>query len=179
MIYLIFADLFWSAAAWAVDWTKLDIIPIWAWPFVVICPIYPLLIALVWISLFKGGKVNNFLLSFAALPTVVFGVLSIFYYPLKMYFQGFAWVDLGQIFWVLFYAFQGLYLLRRYKIKLSASLPTLIFLVIALTINLKFKTFGYLSFDAFSDPSLCFLFVIGVLGSFGVFLMSRNYWAKL
>ena len=174
MIYLIFADLFWSAAAWVVDWMKLSIIPIWAWPFVVVCPIYPLLLSLVWIYLFKKGKVNNFLLSFAALPSVVFGVLSMFYYPLKMYFQGFAWVDLGQIFWVLFYAFQGWYIIMHYKIKATALITVLIFLVAMLVINFKFKTYGYLNFDAFPAFSIYFLFSLGILSSLFAFLLSRR-----
>lgn len=162
---MFFADLFWSAAAWLVDYSKLANIPLWGWPFALLCPIYPFLLALVWLMLLKQDKVNPYLLAFASIPAAVLGILALFYYPSKMYFQGFSLRDFGQIFWVLFYSLQGWYLLVSRKIKIIPVLVTILFFGGLLVTDFIFKTFGYLSFDAFSVHSLYFLLGLGILST--------------
>ena len=145
------------------DYPKLVTIPVWGWVFAVICPVYPLLLALVWWKVLKKQRPNSYLVAFAVMGSATFGVLALFYYPFKMFFQGFALRDLGQIFWVTFYAAQGWYLLFKVKTKLPATLIATLFFILLLLIDTKYKTFGYLSLDDFSQSSIIALFGLGLL----------------
>ena len=142
MVYLIILDIFWFSAALWVDFPKLITIPIWAWAFVIICPIYPLLLAIVWGQKYKDKKPNNYILSFAAIPSALFGILALIYYPLIMHTTGFNWNVFGQIFWVAFYSAQGWYLLFREKFRIMSVIIVLIYLFTKFTIDYLTKTFG-------------------------------------
>lgn len=155
-----------------VDFSKLPLIPVWGWPFALICPIYPFLIALVWLALYNQKKPSSYLFAFAIFGSAVFGILSLVYYPLKMYFQGFSWNDFGQIFWVAFYSAQGWYLLFRHKLKLQPAMLVGGFFVFSLAINFYFKTFGYLSLDKFTSTSKIALLFIGLMSTVAVVLIS-------
>jgi len=172
VIYIFWANIVWTASAWMVDFTKLPTIPAWAWLFVLICPVYPFLLALIWLALIGQKTPNAYLATFAVFGSVVFGVLALFYYPLKMIFQGFSWPDLGQIFWVAFYSVQGWYLLFRFQAKIYPAISAAAFLVLALVVNYRFKTFSYLSLDDFSGISILLLFILGLLSTALVFCLS-------
>lgn len=147
MILLIIADFLWSLAALWVDIPKLATIPGWAWIFAMICPIYPFLLAFVWLRILQKKPVNSYLLAFAAIPSAIFGLLAIAFYPSVMIYHGFNWQDFGQIFWVLFYSIQGWYLIFRYKFLSSAALLAAAYLVIKFALDFKYKTFGYLGVE--------------------------------
>lgn len=127
-----------------VDSAKLSLIPFYLWPIVLICPIYPLLLAIVWTMRLRKQKTNSYLLAFAALPSAVFGILALIYYPAQLYYTKFNWNDFGQIFWVLFYSAQGWWLLLREKILTKALVLAGIYLLVKFTIDIKYQTFGYL-----------------------------------
>ena len=162
MPYLVIADFIWAISAWVVDVYKLPQIPPWAWIFVVVCPIYPILLALVFLKFLGKKKVNPYLLAFAAIPSAVFGILTLAYYPAKMVFQGFNGNDFGQIFWVLFYSVQGWWLVKNERLALIPILAVTAFLTTAFVIDYKFKTFGYLNFTLFPNSYITFLFILAV-----------------
>ncbi len=172
IVYLIVLDFLWSAAALFVDLPKLGSIYPLLWPLVVICPVYPLLLGIVWLKIKKGQKPNPYLLAFSAIPSAAFGILALVYYPSKMVFQGFDLRDLGQIFWVLFYSLQGWYLLGRFKIKFAPAFVSFLFLCIALIVNFRFRTFGYLSLDDFPQFSTIVLLNVGLVSAFVAALLA-------
>lgn len=132
------------------------------WPLVIICPIYPLLLAFVWFQLYRKNRPNQLLLAFATIPSIVFGILALLYYPLAMFYQGFSWNGFGQIFWVLFYALQGWYLLKKYKVTQLALSIASIYLLIKLYLDYRYLSFGYLDFTGFSAH------VMGIVIAYGV-----------
>jgi len=160
VIWIIFIlDIFWSAAGFAVDIPKLSNIPAYLWPFVLICPIYPLLLALIWYMYIKKRPINQYLLSFATLPSIVFGVLAVVFYPTAMIYQGTSLRDIGQIFWVLFYAVQGLYLFEKNKFSALALFIPSLYLIIKLYLDIRYGTFGYLDVEGIESNSLLALFL--------------------
>lgn len=155
LIALVVLDLFWSAVALVYDYPAIIRIPFDLWPFIVICPVFPFLLMLVWLSVILRGKANPFLLAFAALPSLIYGIGALIFYPTIMYFNGFDWLGFGQIFWVLFYSLQGAYLLfewsgtksRTHHGKFVPIILVLIFIIVSILIQFFTKTFGYLAFD--------------------------------
>lgn len=148
LLLLIILDLFWSVSAWIYDWSKLITIPPYLWPFVAVCPVYPLLLALVLLQLYRKKTPNQFLLAFAAIPSAVFGILAVFFYPIAMIYQGFSWNAVGQIFWVLFYGAQGFYLIKKFKI--SRRVFNLVVGLVALkivVIDFYMQSYGYFDFE--------------------------------
>jgi hypothetical protein len=160
MVLLIILDIFWSVAALIVDLPKLADIPSWAWPLILICPVYPFLLALVWWQISRGSQVNKYLLTFGAIGAVYFGVMALLFYPLTMIEGGFDWKAFGQIFWVAFYASQGAYLLRNRKFHLPAVLTADFYFLAKLIIDFKFKSFGYLEI---SDLRISFQIALFIL----------------
>jgi len=165
VLIIILLDLFWSIAAFWVDWPKLFEIPTWALLFAVICPVYPLLLAIVWFQIKKYGQPNPYFLAFAAIPSAVFGILAVVFYPTLMFSRGFSWNDLGQIFWVLFYSTQGWYLVFKNRFRLMPVLLVLLYLLAKFSLDLKFLTFGYLEAESLNKPALLAVFVIAIIAS--------------
>lgn len=164
LIFFILADFFWFLAALLYDADKLLTLSPLLWLFVAVCPLYPLLLALVLLQLYLKKLPNQFLLGFAAIHSAVYGVLAILYYPLAMYHQGFSWNAFGQIFWVLFYALQGLWLLLNYKINREVFILAGAILVLKLIIiDFYFKSFGYFDFTGIPNYVLISLLFITVI----------------
>ncbi len=159
LILLIILDLFWSGAAWVYDMSKLITLSPLIWPFVAVCPVFPLLLALVLLQLYRKKSPNQFLLAFAAVGSVIYGLIAILFYPVAMIYQGFSWNGLGQIFWVLVYGVQGAWLIKKYKIKkLPLYTSTIFFGVQIIVIDLWQKSFGY--FDFSNIPFLILILVV-------------------
>ena len=172
LLILIILDLFWSVAAWIYDVHKLLTIPLYFWLFVAVCPLYPLLLALILLQLYLKKSPNQFLLSFAVIPSIVFGVLALFFYPIAMYYQGFSLNALGQIFWVWFYAYQGIWLFRKFKIKTLPFLAASLFTAFVLLFEFFSKSYGYFDFDNLPPQILVFLLGLGIFSIF--FLNARR-----
>lgn len=168
LVLLIILDLFWSGAAWIYDWHKLISIPPYVWLFVAVCPIYPLLLALVLLQLYRKKSPNQFLLAFAVVPSIVFGILALFFYPVAMVYQGFSWNAVGQIFWVWFYAGQGVWLFSKIKLKKIPLLTAGLFTSFLLIFEFFSKSYGYFNFD--NIPFSVLLAVLGV-GIFSIFFL--------
>lgn len=156
---LIIMDFLWAFLAITVDLPKLLHIPFYLWPLVAICPIYPFLLALVFLGFLRKQRVGSYLLLFAAFPSAVFGVLAIIYYPCKMFYGGFNWIDFGQIFWVLFYSVQGWYLLINKKLSLISLITVFCFLCVKFAVDYKYLTFGYLDLTMLSREAVNNIFV--------------------
>ena len=164
ILLLISLDLFWSVAAMIYDASKLRTLSPLLWPFVAVCPIFPLLLALVLLQLYRKKTPNQFLLAFAAIPSTIYGILAILYYPVAMIYQGFSWNAFGQIFWVAFYSLQGIWLLKRYPIKNTPFVLVLAFLVIKLiVIDLYYKSFGYFDFTNIPFAVEILIFILSFL----------------
>lgn len=157
-------DLIWSILALAYDLSKLGEIYWYLWPLVLICPVFPFLLALVFIKITRKKPINQFLIAFAAIPSAVFGLLAVLFYPMLMYNLGFDILGLGQILWVLFYGLQGWYLIFTKRIKLSAVVIVNLYLLVKMTLDYKFLSFGYLDLNLLSGSQLTALFLAGILG---------------
>lgn len=163
MPYLALLDLVWSLAAFLYDFPAIREIPPWALPFVVICPIYPLLLASVWLSFWRRFRLPSFVIALATLPSATYGLLSLLYYPLLMQQTGFTWNALLQIPWVLLYGIQGLYLLKTRAIRyIWACLSANLFLIASFLIQYQHKAFDYLDFASLTPTSLHFLLLIAI-----------------
>lgn len=160
---LVGLDLLWSVLAFNHDWPKFAIVPAWAWVFAFICPIYPLLLAVVWAQIINKKHPNDYLLAFAVGPSMIFGVLALLFYPLAMAYQGFDWNGLGQIFWVAFYSIQGWYLFYKIGVSKAAFAFAGVFLATALSLDYRFKGFGYFNLDQIADLAIKILFIIALL----------------
>ncbi|MDH4358416.1 MAG: hypothetical protein OEV37_00495 [Candidatus Berkelbacteria bacterium] len=146
MFFLILLDLFWAGAALWVDIPKLMQIPVWSWLLVVICPIYPFLLALIWIQIKSGKQANSYLLAFGAIGSAVFGPLALIFYPALIVERGWGWNEFGQIFWVSFYSTQGWYLIAKRKFELIPVLVAGVYFLIKIFFDYKTKTMSYLDF---------------------------------
>lgn len=174
MIYLILADLFWSVCAFVYDWPKLLSIPAAAMIFTIICPLYPLILALYWFFERKKWP-NSIFLAFGAIPSAILIILALIYYPTQMIYNGFDLLGLGQIFWVAFYGLQGWFLILNRKISNMYILLTGIFLIIKLTIDYIYKDFGYLGMETLPQNILLiiYLFSLFLVLSVCLFLIFR------
>jgi len=149
-ILIVIIDVVWSAAAIIHDLDMFGTIPVYFWPFVVICPLYPLLLSLVWAKSISSSP-NNYLLAFAALPSTIYLFAALIYYPTWMMQNEFDWLTFGAIFWVLAYGVQGFYLLWRFRLKLLPAILACVFLFASFIIQFLNKTFGTQDFTNFSD----------------------------
>ena len=162
IIGLCILDILWSLSALIYDFQAIQLIPLWARIFVIICPLYPLLLTLVWTTLLKQ-MIHPWLFSIAVLPSAVYGVLGLFFYPLTMYFDHYSWEAVFQIGWVLFYSLQAWYLLRIYNPPLLSKLFAVLFITLSLGVQFLNQTFGYLAVDVLPAPAQYFLLSLAAI----------------
>jgi hypothetical protein len=160
--FLIILDLCWAGAALLYDLPAIARIPLWALPFIVICPVYPALLAGIWILLLFGRVPHPLYFYAGVLPSLVYGVLALGYYPLSMLAEGFSWNGLLQIPWVLVYALQAWVLLRAYPIN-QGYLPACLFLLVSWLVQLRTGTYGYLGLGQLPPSSQGLLFLLALI----------------
>ena len=159
MKLLVLLNTFWAVAAITFDWAKIIELPAWAIIFIVICPLYPILLWLTWFILDRKRSndgendltsrgVIPYLIAFAALPSAVYGVVAIYFYPIQMIFNGFNWLGVASIAWIAVYSVQGWWLLKHKRPHRAALRVAGIFLLASLLIQLTTKTMGYLNISA-------------------------------
>jgi len=165
IIVLIILDLIWSTAALIYDYPVIIQTPIYYWPFLIVCPVFPFLLTLVWSQIYRDKTPNNYLLAFAAIPSVIYLTASLIYYPTWMILNTFDWYALGQIFWVAFYGIQAFYLLMKFSYTKTALWLAGAFLIISLTVQFKTKTLGFQDFTNFSDSLLLIEYLIMVIAA--------------
>ncbi len=144
MAFFIILDLSLSATAWIYDWSTLATIPIYLWPVVAICPIYPLLLAYIWYQKPQGHTPHPAITAWALIGGSTYAVAALFFYPALMQYEGFSWIGIGAIAWVLLYGLQALYLLKHNKLASSWVIFTVIALSAKTLLDVQYNTFGYL-----------------------------------
>lgn len=154
IITLIVSDLVWSISAFIYDYSAIVRTPVYFWPFLIVCPLFPFLLALVWVRIYKNTTPNDFLLAFAAIPSAIYLIAALIYYPTWMIQNSFDWLSFGQIFWVAFYGIQGIYLLLKFAFTKMALWLAGSFLLLSLTVQYQTRTLGFQDFANFSDNLL-------------------------
>lgn len=172
-LYLAVMDLLWSVCAWVFDWPKLHAIPAYLLPFILTCPVYPLLLSISWFQIYTYKKLNLFVLYLGIIGSVVYGFGAIFYYPVNMSLNGFDWYAFGGIFWVLFYAIQGIYLLFRWnaKFNLLSLILAGVFMGSKIIIDYSTRTYGYIVDNNF--PQMYFKIIIELMALVFALVVAR------
>ncbi len=151
-IFLIILDLILSLSAWIYDWPTLITIPIYLWPVVAICPIYPLLLAFVWYQKQRNQKPHPAITAWVLIGASTYASTAVFFYPALMRYEGFSWLGIGAIAWVLLYGSQALYLLRRVQLPTAWITITIAVLSVKTLMDVHYHTFGYLITPADNLP---------------------------
>jgi len=152
-------NLFWAFSATIYDWQAIQNIPFFYWPIIIVCPIFPLLLAILWYLKSRNGKVNQFYLSIIAIISFSYGLGSLFFYPTIMHYNGFDWLNFGQIFWVWFYASQGLYLLVKEKGNIWGEVVGISIFSVSVWVQIRTNSFGYLDYSTIPREILNFEFI--------------------
>lgn len=163
VLILIVLDLFWCIAALIYDLPAIKSIPFYSWPFIAICPIFPLLLAIVWYKKVLRRNTNSYLIAFAAIPSAAYFIGALIYYPTLMSANGFNWLNFGSIFWVAFYGLQGFYLLIANKLSKIPQLLAILFLVISFIIQYIYRTFGYLNLAGLSNQVIMIIYTFTLI----------------
>lgn len=175
IILIIILDLLWAVMATVYDWNFFRIIPFYLWPFLIICPIYPFLLSIIWTQSLSG-RINNYLFTFAVMPSIIYLVAAIIYYPTWMIYNGFDWLAFGSIFWVLLYGIQGAYLINKFKIKPIPTIATSLFLVISFAVQYLTNTYG--AQDLISIPryllTIIYISLIMITVLVGIFFQHKK-----
>ncbi|CAN5139160.1 hypothetical protein BH11PAT4_BH11PAT4_2120 [soil metagenome] len=158
---LIFLNLCMGFLALGYDIPAIRQVPWFMLPFILICPLYPFLLAL-HLSL---AKPQVWLQAFATIPPTIYGGLALAFYPLSMLNSGFTWNETGQIVWVLLYAVQAFLLLPRKHS--SATYTAAAFTLVSLCVLFVTNSYGYLAIAALPQSAkislLCLGFVLVTL----------------
>lgn len=142
LIILIVLDIIWSLAALIFDFSRIAQIPPLLWPFIIICPIFPMLLAIYWIQSLSG-KDNKFLRSFVSLPGFIYLIAAVIYYPAWMIINGFDILSFGQIFWVMVYGLQCYYLLAKKRTEFAPSVIAVLYLWSSFLVQYLFRSLGF------------------------------------
>lgn len=118
--WLIVVDTFMSLAAFRVDWWDFFTVPWYFVPFVPICPIYPLLLAINFFIYKKRGNFNQPFLHFTAIGIIGYGIMAFLFYPSYILIKGFQWYEFGNLVWVTVYAVQ-IFLIWPFVKKIHAN----------------------------------------------------------
>ena len=159
ILILIILDLFWATAALVFDWSAIGQIPFYFWPFIIICPVYPFLLALTWYQKIRGNHINSYLLAFATVPSIAYFIGALIYYPTLMVSNGFNILTFGAIFWVALYGLQAMYLLIKNSIPTLPIIFVSMFLLISFIIQFLTKSFGYLDFGNLDSSTVLIIYV--------------------
>lgn len=147
-----------SAIALAYDWEAIGKIPWYLIPLIVVCPLYPALLAL---SLRTGNR--GILAGIATVPAATFGLLALVFYPLYMLERGFDWLDFGQIFWVLAYAIPAFWL--SFQVKPIGIWIGSLFSLACLGTLFATKSYGYLGIAELPQHMQITLLIVGCVGT--------------
>lgn len=159
---LITINLIWTASAIIYDWNNIIRIPAYLWPFLLICQIYPLLLAIYWVLYRRDKRVNEYLTAFATIPSIIYLIAALIYYPSWMVYHHFNWLAFGGIFWVAAYGLQGVYIFLKNNIQPRPMIATVFFLITSLFVQYRYiQSLGQFDFDNMGryTPTLLILFL--------------------
>ena len=146
--------------------------PVYLWIFVPVCSLYPLLLALNYLLFLKRGYFSQFLLQFSLFGIIGYGIIAPFFYVYYMFENGFAWYELGNIFWVWLYASQA-FLLWKYVKKIPWWQFTLIpvYFFMKDFLDRFSTTWSYVRFEMLSMNMMNAMFVLLIVVHAGVLLV--------
>lgn len=172
LLLLILLDLGMAITAFTVDFSDFSMVPWYLWIFTPICPLWPFLLG---INFFKFRLTGHFwvpLLHFTAIGIISYGLMAFIFYPTYMLTHGFAWYELGNIFWVTLYASQ-IFLVWPFLKKIPVwwyLLFTLYFIPKDLLDRFG-PTFSYQRLGDFTDSTADFLVITLITFHIIVFLL--------
>lgn len=114
LVFLALLGFAMSIGSMTIDWQDFAETPWFLWPFVPICPLYPFLLGVLYAWRARKGKWPVRLMLFTLLGITSYGVIAIVFYPLYMLENGFAWYELGNVFWVMIYSLQAVWLWKEF-----------------------------------------------------------------
>ena len=152
LIVLIVLDLFKAVGSNVTDWPWLNYVvqqnPI-VLPLTPICSLYPLLLAIWFILYYKNKKIPQIFTNFIYIGIISYGLMSLFYFPAYMTWDGFKLMTVGNMFWVFTYALQSLIIKSQVK-----SVPAYQYAIIFAYFVLKDYSDRFLgSFIDVTDPT--------------------------
>ncbi len=172
---VIFLDIIWAIVALIFDYPVLSQIKYYYWPFIAICPIYPLLLAIIWLLIISRKSVNRYLLCFGVIPSIVYFIGAILYYPTWMFCNGFNFSALGQIFWVVFYGIQAFILADKITWRIIPSLFVSIFIGFSFYIQYINHSFGYFDYSNISYHIEISIYMLIVIISICYFILTKHF----
>jgi len=174
--FLIVLDFFMAATATYVDRYEFLAVTWYLVVFVPICPLYPLLLGSNFLLRARSGHFWQPLLHFTAVGIISYGCMALIFYPLYMAGHGFQWYEVGNIFWVLLYSAQIIFIFPHLK-----KIPPVYYLLIALYFFTKDfldrfgETFSYQRTGELSEPMAnAFLGIIVILHIFALMLVYKK-----
>jgi len=105
-----------------------------------------------------------YFLALAALPSAVYGVVAIYFYPIQMVFEGFSWLGIASMLWIWVYAAQGFWLLKNRPPHIAALRVAALFLLVSFIIQYQTETLGYMNISSLPNSS----WLIEVLGAVAI-----------
>jgi hypothetical protein len=175
--FLIILGVIMSLTAMRIDYKDFVETPLYLWIFVPICPLYPMLLAVNYFGYMKNGSFNQPLLHFTAIGIISYGVMAFFFYPIYMFFNGFAWYETGNIFWVTIYAVQ-IFIILPYLKKIPAWWYSIFasYFLLKDWLDRFSITFSYTRYGLFTDiQSNALLIIIVILHLYAlIFLFLRE-----
>lgn len=163
-----------SLSALIYDLPAIKNIPLIYWPFIVICPIYPALLAVCWHKITRVQKINPLLIAFATIPSIIYFVGAALFYPLWMAHNGFNIYALGQVFWVALYGLQAIYLYFILRVNYRATLMVISFLATSFLIQHKTKTYGYLDLTNMPENQIISIYLILIIIAVAISVKNRR-----
>jgi len=113
--FLVFLGISMSLLALRIDLHDFVETPWYLWPWVPICSVYPLLLALNYLYFLRFGRFPQFLLNFTVFGIIGYGIIAPIFYIFYMMESSFSWYEFGNIFWVWLYASQAFLLWPQRK----------------------------------------------------------------
>jgi hypothetical protein len=159
---LIALNFIWSGSALWYDAPVILQLPLWSLPFIVICPVYPLLLGVYWWQVLRQRLAPPLLTAGAVLPSALYGALAFIFYPLAMREEGYSPYAAAQLAWVAFYGFQGWYILSTKTLPSKPVRWVTLFLAVSLLVLWNTHSYGYINLAVLSGPALNALLAIGL-----------------
>ncbi len=156
------------------DWQALQAIPPLLLPVIVICPIYPFLLAVIWVHRLRKRVTPSWIVALAVIPAATYGVLAPLFYITHSYVTVFSWNDMGQIVWVWIYAAQAIYLIFTTKIDRTAAFWATCFIILSLFMQFSTGGYGYLAIGDIGRTLQLILLTVGTLAAFSWYQITRE-----
>lgn len=124
LMLLIAIDLFLAIGSNINDFHIIAKVDPWLIPLAPICSLYPLLLAIWFILYYKKIKIPQLFTLFIFIGIVSYGLMAQIYYPLFIYWYGFAWNLAGNMVWVAMYAIQAFIIASELRpVSILTALP--------------------------------------------------------